>query len=110
MAYTNDLTTEISLYDICLSNSRSINISESKENNQLPNDFDIKSFCDEINQVWNSYTDLSFVDKENPLAILNGDNFNFNSQIWENWENNDEILAFILGGEKLKDSSLECVV
>ena len=107
MAYTNDLTTEISLYDICLSNSRSINISEYKENNQLPNDFDIKSFCDEINQVWNSYTDLSFVDKENPLAILNGDNFNFNSQIWENWENNDEILAFILGGEKLKDSSLE---
>ena len=50
MAYTNDLTTEISLYDICLSNSRSINISESKENNQLPNDFDIKSFCDEINR------------------------------------------------------------
>ena len=107
MAYTNDLTTEISLYDIPLSNSGTVNISELKENSQLPNDFDIKSFCDEINKVWNSYGDLSFVDKENPLAILNGDNFNFNGHIWENWENNDEILAFILGGDKLNDSRLD---
>ena len=107
MAYTNDLTTEISLFDITLSNNRSIKVTDLKENDQLPNDFDIKSFCDEINKIWNSYSDLSFVDKENPLAILNGDNFNFNSQIWENWENNDEILAFILGGEKLDDSNLD---
>ena len=107
MAYTNDLTTEISLYDIPLSNNGTVNVSELKENSQLPNDFDIKSFCDEINKVWNSYSDLSFVDKENPLAILNGDNFNFNSDIWENWENNDEILAFILGGDKLNDSRLD---
>ena len=107
MAYTNDLTTEISLYDNTLSNNRAVNVSELKENSQLPNDFDIKSFCDEINKVWNSYGDLSFVDKENPLAILNGDNFNFNGHIWENWENNDEILAFILGGDKLNDSRLD---
>lgn len=107
MAYTNDLTTEISLYDNTLSNNRTVNVSEWKENSQLPNDFDIKSFCDEINKVWNSFSDLSFVDIENPLAILNGDSFNFNNQIWENWENNDEILAFILGGEKLDDSNLD---
>ena len=107
MAYTNDLTVEISLYDNILSNDRTVNVSELKENSQLPNDFDIKSFCDEINKVWNSYSDLSFVDKENPLAVLNGDSFNFNNQIWENWESNDEILAFILGGEKLEDSNLD---
>ena len=77
MAYTNDLTIEISLYDNILSNDRTVNVSELKENSQLPNDFDIKSFCDEINKVWNSYSDLSFVDKENPLAVLNGDSFNF---------------------------------
>ena len=101
------MTTEISLYDNTLSNNRTVNVAELKENSQLPNDFDIKSFCDEINKVWNSYSDLSFVDKENPLAILNGDSFNFNNQIWENWESNDEILAFILGGEKLDDSNLD---
>jgi hypothetical protein len=62
------LTTEISLYDNTLSNNRTVNVSELKENSQLPNDFDIKSFCNEINKVWNSFSDLSFVDIENPLA------------------------------------------
>ena len=42
------MTTEISLYDNTLSNNRTVNVSELKENSQLPNDFDIKLFLTNI--------------------------------------------------------------
>ncbi|MDB4098023.1 hypothetical protein N9546_04205 [Flavobacteriaceae bacterium] len=101
MAYTNDLTVQIFLFDVCFSSKSPIKVS------QFPTNFEVEEFVSKINKIWTNFSDISFVDVNKPIVTLNNDEICFDFSFCEDWENNDDILAFILGGEKLPDSNVE---
>jgi hypothetical protein len=104
MGLTNDLSIELYLHDVLFSSigygKRGIKLSE------FPTNFKSEKFISEINEIWSVFSDISFVDLNKPIFTLNNDEIIFDFSFCEDWENNDDILAFILGGEKLSDSNV----
>jgi hypothetical protein len=104
MGLTNDLSIELYLQDVLFSSigcgKRGIKLSE------FPTNFESEKFISEINEIWSVFSDISFVDLNKPIFTLNNDEILFDFSFCEDWENSDDILAFILGGEKLSDSNV----
>ena len=104
MGLTNDLSIELYLHDVLFSSigcgKRGIKLSE------FPTNFESEKFISEFNEIWSVFSDISFVDMNKPIFTLNNDEILFDFSFCEDWENNDDILAFILGGEKLSDSNV----